>query len=101
LLTGLTCTGACTVIGAMRFIDFRTFSLWTNVAIFAGAGILVWAAGTRLAVYADAISTRTRLSKAFLGLVLLGLATSSPEVAATFGVLIAYPLGLVTLYFLR
>ena len=49
--------------------DFRALSVWANVAIFAGAAIGVWFAGTRLAYYADAISERTKISKAFLGLI--------------------------------
>jgi cation:H+ antiporter len=36
-----------------------------------------------LANYADAISTRTRLSQALLGMLMLGIATSLPEVATT------------------
>lgn len=64
-------------------MGFGTFPLWLNLAIFAGAGAFIWLAGTRLAVYADAISARTQLSKAFLGLILLGVATSLPEIATT------------------
>lgn len=67
----------------MRVLDFRTFPLWMNVAIFAAAAVLVWIAGTRIAKYADAISVRTKLSSAFLGLILLGVATSLPEIATT------------------
>jgi len=67
----------------MRFADFRTFSPWTNLAIFAVAAVFVWIAGTRLAACADAIGARTRLSRAFLGMILLGVATSLPEVATT------------------
>lgn len=67
----------------MRMIDFSTFSAWTNLTIFGGAAVVVWIAGTRLADYADAISNRTQLSKAFLGLILLGVATSLPEVVTT------------------
>ena len=64
-------------------MDFRSFPLWTNLAIFAVAAALVWLAGTRLARYADAIGARTKLSKAFLGMILLGVATSLPEIATT------------------
>lgn len=64
-------------------MDFRTYPLALNLAIFGGAAIVVWLAGTRLAGYADAISTRTQLSKAFLGLMLLAVATSLPEIATT------------------
>jgi cation:H+ antiporter len=64
-------------------IDFTALSIWTNVAIFCAACVVVWTAGTRLAFYADAISGRTGLSKAFLGLILLGIATSLPEIVTT------------------
>ena len=64
-------------------IDFHTLSLWTNLAVFGTAAFFVWIAGSRLAGYADAIASRTRLSQAFLGMVLLGVATSLPEIATT------------------
>lgn len=64
-------------------IDFSTFSVGVNFALFAAAGAFVWLAGTRLANYADAISSRTHLSQALLGMVMLGIATSLPEVATT------------------
>jgi cation:H+ antiporter len=67
----------------MPIPDFRAFSLSINLAIFGGAAVVVWLAGTRLAYYADAISDRTKLSKAFLGLILLGVATSLPEIVTT------------------
>lgn len=62
-------------------MDFRSFPLWTNLLIFAASAALVWLAGTQLARYADAIGDRKQLSKAFLGLILLGVATSLPEIA--------------------
>jgi len=64
-------------------MDFRTYPLWANLLIFGAAAALVWVAGTRLAKDADVIAGRTKLSKAFLGLVLLGIATSLPEIATT------------------
>jgi hypothetical protein len=68
---------------SMLLFDFSSLSVSVNFAIFAGACVVVWLAGTRLAEYADAISGRTKLSKAFLGLVLLGVATSLPEIVTT------------------
>ena len=64
-------------------MDFRSVPLWTNLLIFAGAAAVVWLMGTRLARYADAIGARTKLSKAFLGLILLGVATSLPAIVTT------------------
>ena len=67
----------------MNWLQFSTFPLWMNLTIFAGAALCVWLAGTRLAEYADALGVRTGLSHAFLGMVLLGVATSLPELATT------------------
>jgi len=67
----------------MQIPDFRSLSVWTNLAIFGGAAVVVWISGTRLASCADAISERTKLSKAFLGLILLAVATSLPEIVTT------------------
>jgi cation:H+ antiporter len=64
-------------------VDFGGYPLWINLLIFAAAAAVVWAAGTRLAKYADAIGARTKLSKAFLGLILLRVATSLPEIVTT------------------
>jgi cation:H+ antiporter len=65
----------------MRFLE--ALPLWGNVAIFSVAAVIVWAAGTRLSRGADAISHRTGLGEAFVGALLLGGATSLPEIAAT------------------
>lgn len=64
-------------------MDFTSFSPGLNFSIFAAASAVVWVAGTKLAEYADSIAARTGLSKAFLGLLLLGVATSLPELATT------------------
>lgn len=65
--------------------DFHTLPLWSNLAVFAVAAAVVWFAGARLARYVDEIGARTGLEQAFLGLLLLGVATSLPEVATTIG----------------
>lgn len=62
---------------------FEGLSLWLNLAIFAGAAAIVWLAGTRIAHYAEAISQKTGLGEAVLGVLLLGGITSLPEVAVT------------------
>lgn len=67
----------------MLSVRFSTFPLVLNLVIFLAAGLVVWVAGVRLSTYADAVSARTRLSKAFLGIALLGVATSLAEVATT------------------
>jgi len=55
-----------------------------NFALFFLAAAGVWFAGSRLALYADAISDRTGIGKAFIGLVFLATATELPEIATTF-----------------
>lgn len=52
------------------------------LALFAAAAALVWAAGTRLAGYLNAIADKTGLGKAFTGMLFLGGITSLPEAAA-------------------
>ncbi len=55
--------------------------LWALLAAFAVGAAVVWSAGTRLAGYAVVIADRTGISGAFIGVMLLGLITSLPEVA--------------------
>lgn len=54
-----------------------------TLAILAVSATAVWISGTALSRYADAIATRTGLGKAFTGVLLLGAATSLPELATT------------------
>ena len=49
--------------------------------ILAGAGAVVWYAGSRLAGLVDEISQRTGVGQAFAGMLLLGGITSLPELA--------------------
>lgn len=55
--------------------------LWALLAVFALGAAVVWVAGTRLAGYAVTVAERTGISGAVVGVVLLGLITSLPEVA--------------------
>lgn len=64
-------------------LDIQSLPVWLNIALFLLAAAIVWAAGTRLARYADLISERTSLGRAFVGLVFLAAATSAPEIATT------------------
>lgn len=64
-------------------MDLRNYSLEVNMLILAAGGVLVWLAGTRLSIYADAISDKTGMGHAFVGALLLGGATSLPELATT------------------
>lgn len=56
-------------------------SLPVNIALFAGAAVVVWLAAVRLTRAADAIAHRTGMGQEIVGLVLLGGATSLPELA--------------------
>lgn len=64
-------------------LDFTQFSLVLNFGIFAVAAVMVWIAGTRLSRYADAISTKTGIGQAAIGLMLLAGVTSLPEIGVT------------------
>lgn len=63
--------------------DFDTLPLWLNLCVLAAGAGAIWFAGVRLARYADAISERTGVGKAFIGALLLGGITSLPEGATT------------------
>ena len=65
----------------MEFLE--RLPLWGTIAVFCAGAVIVWAAGTRLSRGADAIADRTGLGQAFVGALLLGGATSLPEIAAT------------------
>lgn len=64
-------------------LDFQSFSLLTNGFVFALGATLVWIAGTKLSAYVDLFAERTGIGKAFAGALLLGGATSLPELATT------------------
>ena len=54
-----------------------------TLAAFVVAAIGVWLAGSRLAVFADAIAARKRIGQAFMGLIFVAAATSLPELVTT------------------
>ncbi len=64
-------------------VDFLVLSPWLNGGIFLIAAAFVWYAGSRLSHYADTLSERLNLGKAFVGLLFLALATETPEIATT------------------
>lgn len=64
-------------------MNFSENPLWLNLLIFGIAAAGVWFAGGRLERLGDAIAVRTGLGKALVGLVLLAVATSLPEIATT------------------
>jgi cation:H+ antiporter len=62
-------------------IAYEPLPLWALFAIFTAGAAVVWGAGTRLAGYAVAIAARTGMSGALIGVILLGIVTSLPEMA--------------------
>ncbi|MEX0819574.1 MAG: sodium:calcium antiporter [Pirellulaceae bacterium] len=67
----------------MSLLDLSNNPLWLNVLVFAVSACGVWLCGTKLSVYVDLIADRTGIGKAFAGALLLGGATSLPELATT------------------
>lgn len=65
----------------MSFLDPQNQPLWINALAFLAAAAVVWVAGTRLTHVLDAVSAKTGLGQAFVGMLLLGGITSLPEVA--------------------
>ncbi|MBB4172782.1 sodium:calcium antiporter [Sulfitobacter noctilucicola] len=58
-------------------------SLFQSVLFFALSAAGVWIAGARLAYLVDTLADRFKLAKSLMGLLVLSLATSLPEVATT------------------
>ena len=57
--------------------------LFLSLLFFGLCAVAVWISGARLAYIADALADRFNLAKSLVGLLLLSLATSLPEVATT------------------
>ncbi|MGE0622855.1 MAG: sodium:calcium antiporter [Pseudomonadales bacterium] len=64
-------------------IDLSSQPVLLNVGVFVVAAVTVWRSGVGLASYSDLIATRTGIGRVFAGVVLLGVATSLPELATT------------------
>jgi cation:H+ antiporter len=62
-------------------MKFDSWALPLLAGVFVGAAIAVWITGTRLARLANAISGKTGIGQAAIGLVLLGAVTSLPDIA--------------------
>ena len=61
--------------------SFFDFPIALNIAVFLLSAGAVWAAGTRLSHYVDAVSRHTGIGQAAAGVLLLGGITSLPEIA--------------------
>ena len=66
-----------------HLIDLTSFPAWINFLVLFVAGTIVWLSGSKLAHLADRISVQTGLSHVLAGALLLGVATSLPEIATT------------------
>ncbi len=64
-------------------MDLPATSLPISLTLFGVSAALVWVAGARLAYLADAFAERFSLAKSLVGLLLLSVATSLPEIATT------------------
>lgn len=64
-------------------MDIPSTTLTNSFLIFALCAAVVWFAGARLAYLADVLADRYLLAKSLVGLLMLSLATSLPEVATT------------------
>lgn len=67
----------------MDVLNLQAQPLWIAIAVYLCAATIVWAAGGRIAGYADQISRRTGIGGAVVGMILLGAVTSLPEIAAS------------------
>jgi cation:H+ antiporter len=65
------------------WLDFASYPVWLNLAVFVFAAGIVYFAGVRITRAADAISSSTGVSQATVGLLLLAFVTSLPEVAVS------------------
>lgn len=68
---------------SMSLFDFSQYSIWINLLLFSLFAAGVWYLGSKLSLYVDLIAERTGIGQAFAGALLLGGATSLPEVATT------------------
>ena len=57
--------------------------LWGNILVFLGTALAIGVAGVRMAGYADQLADRTGLGEAITGMIMLGLITALPGIAAS------------------
>jgi len=62
---------------------FGSLSIWMNLALFGAFASGVWYCGSRLTYLMDTLADRLKFAKSLMGLLVLSLATSLPEVATT------------------
>lgn len=64
-----------------QLLQFTRYPVAANGLLFLAGAALIWWAGARLALFADVIAERTGFGRGFVGALLLGGATSLPEIA--------------------
>lgn len=64
-------------------MSFAGLALPVLLMLFAASAALVWYSGAKLARYANEIANRTGIGRAVIGIILLGAATSLPEISTT------------------
>ncbi len=76
-------------------MEFPATTLTSSLLIFVLCAGVVWFSGARLAYLADTLADRYMLAKSLVGLLLLSLATSLPEVATTLSAAVSQAQNLV------
>ncbi|MFT4706759.1 MAG: cation:H+ antiporter [Yoonia sp.] len=79
----------------MKAMNFPATVLPISLLLFGICAATVWYAGARLAYLADALAEKFGLAKSLVGLLLLSVATSLPEVATTLSAAISQAQDLV------
>ncbi len=75
--------GLSRLSGHQEGMEIPTTTLFESTLAFLLSASVVWVSGARLAYLADVLSDRFALAKSLMGLLVLSLATSLPEVATT------------------
>lgn len=70
-------------VGSCGRMELPSTSLVQSLFLFVACAAVVWVSGARLAYLADTLADRFKLAKSLMGLLVLSLATSLPEVATT------------------
>ena len=75
--------GKITVHDNNELMEIPQTEIGLTVVLFVMCASVVWISGARLAYIADDLADRFQLAKSLVGLLVLSLATSLPEVATT------------------
>lgn len=67
----------------MGLLNLSEQPLWLAAAVYVAMAAVIWVAGGKASQYADTISQRTGIGGAVIGMVLLGMMTSLPEIGTS------------------